>query len=71
MQSNGRILHGTNENDPEWIVELSFYCYIINTRDLSDENKKSLVELFLEYKRDGLRPKEALQKAEKVIKNSN
>ena len=68
MCNKGDVLHGTSTNDPDWIRKLSLYSDIIITDDdLTCNEKKFLVELFLEYKREGFQPKEALLKAKKVI----
>ena len=67
MQSSKQVLQGTQENDPEWITELAFYYYIFNTQELTEENKKLFLKLFLEHRRNGLSPNGALKKAKKAL----
>ena len=71
MKNSKQRLHGTQKNDPEWINELAYYCYIFDTPELTDENKKLILKLFLEYRRDGLSPKGALKKAKLVFESFN
>ena len=56
-----------SENNSEWIKKVALYSSVIKVQDLTDEDKKLLVELFLVYKINGLKPKEALQKAKRVL----
>ena len=68
MKTRVQTLQGTCGNDPEWITELAFYYYVINTEDLTEEeNRKLILKLFLEYRRDGLSPLDALKKAKLVF----
>ncbi len=53
--------------DSKWIKETLQGVLYINVNKLSDKQIKMLHELYLENLRDGLKPKEALDKAYKVI----
>jgi len=71
MYAGKKILHGSPENDPEWVKEIADY---VKTGELNliDEDKKLIRELFFEYQRDGLSPKDAIRKAKDmfyVLKN--
>ena len=57
------LLKGTKENDPEWIKEAANHAKSLGSEDY----KKQLRELFLEYVRDGLDSKTAWKKACKVL----
>jgi hypothetical protein len=57
----------SKKNNSEWIKKVALYSSVIKVQDLTDEDKKLLVELFLVYKINGLKPKEALQKAKRVL----
>jgi hypothetical protein len=61
------ILLGTIENDPAWINEL--VTFLLNTKDKKTiEKYKSLIrDLYLEYLREGMQPKIAIEKAKNVI----
>ena len=58
-----KVLLGTIENDPEWINEL--VSFLINTKDKNViEKYKSLFrDLYLDYLREGMQPKVAIEKA--------
>jgi len=58
-----RLLKGTKENDPEWITEAASLIKSLG----SEEYKRQLRELFLEYIRDGLDSKTAWNKACKIL----
>jgi hypothetical protein len=58
-----KLLKGTKETDPEWIIEAANHAKSL----VSEEYRKQLRELFLEYVRDGLDSKTAWKKACKVI----
>lgn len=59
-------LLGLPDKDPEWIKEISNYAKAARL-ELSREDKKFLRELFFEYRRDGLTPKDAIEKAKNVV----
>ena len=58
-----KVIRGRKENDPEWIKDIASYVKSGKT----DKHKKQLRELYLEYTRDGLKPKEAWEKAKNVL----
>jgi len=58
-----KVIKGRKENDPEWIKDIAFYV----KSGEADKHKKQLRELYLEYTRDGLKPKEAWEKAKNVL----
>ena len=53
--------------DSKWIKETLEGILYIDVNKLSDKQIKMLRELYLENIKDGLKPKEALDKAYKVI----
>ena len=60
-------LLGKKENDPEWIQNISCYFFTYRKNEKSDEYMKEFRELFFEYRRDGLKPKEAWEKAKRIL----
>ena len=66
MYAGKKILQGSPKNDPEWIKEISNYTKT-GKLNLTDEDKKLIRELFLEYQRDGLAPKNAIEKAKNIV----
>ena len=58
-----KVIMGRKENDPEWIRDIASYVKTGKT----DEHKKRLRELYLEYTREGMKPKEAWEKAKRVL----
>ena len=58
-----KVIIGNREDDPEWIKDIAFH---IGVRK-SDEYNRQLRELFLEYRIEGLRPKEAWEKARRIL----
>lgn len=56
-------LLGRKEDDPEWLKDIASYVKL----GKADKYKKQLRELFLEYTREGLKPKEAWEKAKRVL----
>ena len=60
-------LQGKKELDPEWIVELVDGYLSKDFKKLSDYQKKMLRDQYLDYLRDGLRPKEAIEKAFEIV----
>ena len=67
MKMEKKFLLGKKENDPEWIQDISCYFFTYRKNEKSDEYKKELHDLFLEYKRDGLKSKEAWEKAKMAL----
>ena len=60
-------LQGTKECDPEWIIEIVKSLFNKDINYLSDHHKKMLRDQYLENLRDGLKPKEAIEKALKIV----
>ncbi len=67
MKSGRKILQCTPKNDPDWIKELSLHFDSGKQYKLTDEDKKIIQDLFLEYKRNGMKQKEAIEKAKNVL----
>ncbi len=67
MYAGRKVFQGSPENDPEWVKEIASQLSLIKKKKITDEEKLLLRELFFEYQRDGLSPKEAIEKAKKVI----
>jgi hypothetical protein len=60
-------LHGSKDRDLEGIKEIAEGFLDINIDDLSVIQKKMLRVHYLENLRDGLKPKEAIENALKVV----
>ncbi len=67
MYAGRIVLLGKPKDDPEWIKEIAFQISILKKRKITDEDKKLFRELFFEYQRDGLSPKDAIEKAKNII----
>jgi len=67
MKTGEKVLQGKPEDDPEWVKEIASQISLIKKKKITDINKKLLRELFLDYQRDGLSPKEAIEKAKNII----
>ncbi len=67
MKSGRKILQGTPKNESYWVEELSLHFDSGKQYKLTDEDKKFLQDLFLEYKISGMKPKEAIEKAKNVL----
>jgi len=53
--------------DPDWIKVIAHALLDINLSDLSDRQKKMLRDQYLDNLRDGLKPKEAIEKALQIV----
>ncbi len=62
-----KVLMGVKENDPEWIRDISCYFFIYRINGKTDEYKKKLRELFLEYRNEGMKPKGSMKKAKLLL----
>jgi hypothetical protein len=60
-------LSGTEKNDPEWIRDIAEGLLDINLDELSDSQKKMLREQYIANIRDGLKSKDAIQKAVQIV----
>jgi len=62
-----KVLIGKPEDDPEWVKEIASQISLLKKKRVTDEEKKLFRELFFEYQRDGLSPKDAIEKAKNVV----
>ena len=62
-----KVLPGDSEDDPEWIRDISCYFFTYRKNGKSDEYKKELHDLFLEHMEEGMGPKEAMEKAKRIL----
>ena len=60
-------LLGKKEDDPEWIQDISCCFFTYRKNGKTNGYKNELRKLFLEYKRDGMKSKEAWEKAKTVL----
>ena len=67
MKTGEKVLLGKPEDDPDWVKEIASQISLIKKKKITDINKKLLRELFLDYQRDGLSPRDAIEKAKNVI----
>ena len=67
MYAGRKTLLGKSKDDPEWIKEIAFQISILKKQKITDEDKKLFRELFLEYQRGGLSPKDAIEKAKNIV----
>lgn len=62
-----KVILGIKGNDPEWINELVSFLVTTKDKDIINEYKRLFRELYLAYLKEGLLPKEAIEKAKKVV----
>ncbi len=62
-----KVLIGKPEDDPEWVKEIASQISLLKKKRVTDEEKKLFREIFFEYQRDGLSPKDAIEKAKNVV----
>jgi len=62
-----KVLKGKKEDDPEWVQDIACYFFTHQKKEKTYEYEDEIRELFLEYKRDGLKSKDAWEKAKRVI----
>ena len=55
------------KHDPDWIKVIANTLLDININDLSDHQKKMLRDQYLDNLRDGLKPKEAIERALQIV----
>ena len=67
MRIKKKNLLGKKGHDPEWIQDISCCFFTYRKNEKSDEYMKELRELFFEYRMDGLKPKEAWEKAKRIL----
>ena len=66
-QINLKKFQKIKKSDPEWIKVIANALLDININDLSDHQKKMLRDQYLDNIRDGLTPKEAIEKALQIV----
>ena len=66
-ESNPDRIQNTKKYDPEWIKVVANALLDININNLSDRQKKMLRDQYLDYIRDGLKPKDAIDKALQIV----
>jgi hypothetical protein len=57
----------TKEQDPEWIIETVKELFKKDINSLSKNQRKILRDQYLDNLREGLRPKEAMEKAILIV----
>jgi hypothetical protein len=63
LKNNKKI----KERDPEWIKNIANALLDVNINNLSDIQKKLLRDQYFDFIRDGLNPKEAIEKALQIV----
>ena len=53
--------------DPEWIKVIASALLDVNINNLSDSQKKMLRDQYFDNIRDGLKPKQAIEKAFQIV----
>ena len=61
------ITTAKRERDSKGSIAMAFYLAYCRESGKSQEYQKNLRELFFEYRAEGLRPREALEKAKRVL----
>ncbi len=67
MKTREKVLLGKKGDDPEWVKEIVSFASAYKKLKITDEYKKLLRDLYFEYQRDGLKPKDAMEKAKNVL----
>ena len=62
-----RYLQGTIINDPEWIDELGSFLTTTKDKEIIKKHKELFKKTYFHYLKRGMSPKEAIEKAKKVI----
>ena len=62
-----KVLQGRKEDDPEWVRDIACYSFTHRKKEKTDGYNAEVRELFFEYKRDGLKSKDAWEKAKRVV----
>ena len=62
-----RVLQGKIGDDPEWVHDIACYFFTQRKKEKTDGYQAQIRELFLEYKKDGLKSKDAWEKAKRVV----
>jgi len=64
---SNKAIKGKRECDPEWVDTIASHVVSCREERKSQEYQKNLRELFFEYRSEGLNPRDALEKAKKVL----
>jgi hypothetical protein len=62
-----KSMKGKKGYDPEWVDAIASHVVYSRDSGKSYEYQKNLRELFFEYRTEGLRSREALEKAKRVL----
>jgi len=62
-----KVLHGKKGDDPEGVQDIACYFFTHRKKEKTDGYATEILELFLEYKRDGLKSKDVWEKAKRVV----
>lgn len=62
-----KVLQGKKGDDPEWVQDIACYFFTHRKKEKTNGYEAEIRELFLEYKRDGLKSKEAWEKAKMAL----
>lgn len=65
MHKDKQYLKGKKGEDPNWIRDISSYFFAYKNN--SKEYKKELRELYIIYLNEGYNPKDAIDKAKKIL----
>lgn len=60
-------MQNIKKRDPDWIKVIANTLLDISINDLSDHQKKMLRDQYLDNLREGLKPKEAIEKALQIV----
>jgi len=60
-------LQTNKERDPEWIIQTVEELFNKDINSLPKNQRKTLREQYLEYLREGLHPREAIEKAIQIV----
>ena len=62
-----KVLQGKKGDDPEWVQDIACYFFTHRKKEETNGYEAEIRELFFEYKRDGLKSKDAWEKAKRVF----
>lgn len=62
-----KVILGTKGSDPEWINELVSFLITTKDKDVINEYKRLFRDLYFDYLKEGLRPKDAIEKAKNIV----
>ena len=62
-----KFLRGKKEDDPKWIRSIARFFLTIEKEEKSDECKKKLLDLFSEYRMEGMESNKAWKKAKLLL----